>query len=59
LPSFFWASKRKKGAAAHPPLSKFSPCANAHIKIKSSRSDPKPNSDHENTSLKPKTNKLW
>jgi hypothetical protein len=22
LPSFFWASKRKKGAAAHPPLSK-------------------------------------
>jgi hypothetical protein len=23
LPSFFWASKRKKGAAAHPPLSKL------------------------------------
>jgi hypothetical protein len=33
LPSFFWASKRKKGAAAHSPLSNRVR-ADARIKIK-------------------------
>jgi hypothetical protein len=46
------------GAAAHPPLSN-EVHAEARIKIKSSRSDSKPDADHENTTRIPKIRNLW